>query len=101
MYTIEHLSGEQNITTDMTKLWYKGYCGKRGQVRHETEASETLDILPSPANPDFERPTDKLIKDPQKQLQRSLPVNAHLDPSGIFKLDGKIWVPDADSALQI
>ena len=89
------------IMADMMTRWYKGYRGRWGQVSRVTEALATPDILPSLEDPDFERLTDKMIKDLKKQHRRSRLANTHLEPSSIYKLDGTIEVPDTESALPI
>lgn len=99
MYTIEHIEGSRNATADIFTRWFAGYKGKRPTARRITTKLMSQVIMPSTTDADFIWPTMEHIATVQASTQP--PSQATKDEYGIFRLEGRVWIPEPAVDLQI
>ena len=99
-YTIEHVEGENNVAADMLTRWYAGCRGKRPSARRILSKLKNSDLIPTPEEKDFLWPTKHEIIETQRQ-SKTKPSNLSNTDDGLFKINGKIWIPSENADLQL
>ena len=100
-YVIEHVKGEDNVFADILTRWMRGY--RNESKGHTAICSMLLQEAEQliPAADSFSWPSFDSIRHSQQEHDRpsqNLELDAH---DGLWKHDGRIWIPQDDLELQL
>ncbi|GMF16253.1 unnamed protein product [Phytophthora fragariaefolia] len=101
-YVIEHIKGEDNLWADMWSRWGqrdteladKPTAVKRAMTRSPQQAS----MLRPLQDESFAWPSEAAIRHDQQRCRADAPTP--VDEDGMFRVDGKLWIPAEAKELQ-
>lgn len=96
-YVIEHIDGERNVFADILTRWARGY--RNNSVYTSQVNSLVLEQL-IPAASEIIWPDLEDMKSAQEEIRRK-PHGVRKDNDGIYRRNGKIWVPDSNNQLKV
>lgn len=101
-YTIEHIVGTRNTMADVMTRWLNGYRGRPMAAKRISHLIMDRDLVETPLGDKFIWPSDEMIRKSQEASRSRKPqaVTENLG-RGLMTADGKIWIPENDSELQL